>query len=65
MILLQGKTRTDGLTKEYFHELLAITLSKSLVLFLGKYHQQIDGVALGSALGPTVANIFLISHGQI
>jgi hypothetical protein len=27
--------------------------------FLGKFYDQIDGVAMGSPLGPTLANIFM------
>ena len=38
---------------------------KSLVLFKGEYYEQIDGVAMGSPLGITSANIFLSYHEQI
>ena len=40
-------------------------MSGSLVLFDGEYYKQIDGVAMGSSLGLTFANIFLSYHEQI
>ena len=40
-------------------------MPESLVLFNGEYYKQIDGVAMGSPLGPTFANIFLSYHEQI
>ena len=36
-----------------------VVLRKSHFLFDGKYYDQIDGVAMGSPLGPVVANIFM------
>ena len=45
-----------------FHQLLTVTMSESLVLFDGEYYKQRDGVAMGSPLGPTFANIFLSYH---
>ena len=53
-----------GITKDYFPELLSIYMSESLVLFDGEFYKQIDGVAMGSLLGPTLANIFLCFHEQ-
>ena len=35
-------------------------MSESLVLFDGKYYKQIDGVAMGSPLGPAFPNIFSV-----
>ena len=40
-------------------------MSESLVLFDGEFYKQIDGVAMVSPLGPTLANIFLCFHEQI
>ena len=40
-------------------------MSESVVLFNGEYNKQIDGVAIGSPLGPTLAFIFLSSHEEI
>ena len=38
------------------------TLKESITLFDNKYYSQIDGVAMGSPSGPTLANIFLCYH---
>ena len=59
-ILFYDRTKIDGITKDYFHDLLIICMSESLVLFDGEYYKQIDGVAMGSPLGPTFANIFFV-----
>ena len=64
-LLFTDKPNNDGFTKTDFHELLTITLSESLVLFNNEYCKQIDGVAIGSPLGPTFANIFLSCYKQI
>ena len=39
--------------------MLSLTLKESIILFENNYYSQIDGVAMGSSLGPTLANIFL------
>ena len=36
--------------------------SKTHFLFNGKYYDQIDGVTMGSPLGPTLANLFMGHH---
>ena len=64
-ILFYDRTNIDGITKDYFHDLLTICMSESLVLFDGEYYKQIDGVAMGCHLGPTFANIFLCFYEQI
>ena len=64
-ILFYDRTNIDGITKYYFHYLLTICMSESLVLFDREYYKQIDGVAMGSPLGPTFANIFLCFYEQI
>ena len=47
--------------KEMF-EMLSLTLKRLIILFDNKYYSQIDGVAMGSPLGPTLTNIFLCYH---
>ena len=64
-ILFYDRTNIDGITKDYFHDLLTICMSESLVLSDGEYYKQTDGVAMGSPLGPTFANIFLCFYEQI
>ena len=57
--LLFNNTETvDGLSRSEFKELLTIATTESFILFDGEYHRQIDGVAMGSPLGPTLANVF-------
>ena len=64
-LLFNDKPNIDGFTKTDFHELHTVTLSESLILFNNEYYKQIDGVAMGSPLGPTFANIFLSYYEQI
>ena len=52
----------SGLTKTQFRQLLELATKESFILFNGKYYKQTDGVAMGSPLGPTLANIFLCYH---
>ena len=52
----------SGLNKQQVLEMLSLTTKENVILFDGKYYSQIDGVAMGSPLGPTFANIFLCHH---
>jgi len=49
----------NGLNKESLKKLLIICTQKSHFQFNGIYYEQIDGVAMGSPLGPLFANIFM------
>ena len=40
-------------------------MSESLILFDHEFSEQHDGVAMGSPLGPTLANVFLCYHQKI
>ena len=42
--------------------MLLLTTKESVILFDQKYYSQIDGEAMDSLLGPTLANIFLCYH---
>ena len=61
-LAFKEKEEVKGLSKEQFRTLLSIATKESLILFNGCYYQQVDGVAMGSPLGPTLANIFLCHH---
>ena len=37
--------------------MFSLTTKENIILFDHKYYSQIDGVAMGSLLGPTLANI--------
>ena len=55
----QRKWKFKGLTRIEFKLLLEFPTKYALILFNGKYCEQIDGVVMGSPLGPTLANVFL------
>ena len=63
--LFEDRTHVDNLSKDSFCELLTRTMSESLVLFDQQFYKQHDGVAIGSPLGPTLANVFLCYHEKI
>ena len=42
--------------------MLSLNTKENVILFDEKYYSQIDGVTMGSPLGPTFANIFLCHH---
>ena len=60
--LFKDTTEVSGMTKCQFRSLLELATKESFILFNGSYYQQIDGVAMGSPLGPTLANVFLCFH---
>ena len=55
-----GQT-VSGHNKQQISEMLSLTTTEK-ILFDQKYYNQIDGVAIGFLLGPTLANIFLCYH---
>ena len=63
--LFQDRTHADNLSKDSFRELLTRTMSESLILFDQQFYKQHDGVAIGSPLGSTLANVFLCYHEKI
>ena len=42
--------------------MLSHTTKESVILFDDRFYKQLDGVAMGSSLGPTLANAFLCYH---
>ena len=63
--LFQDRTHVNNLSEDSFRELLTRTLCESLILFDQQFYKQRDAVAMGSPLGPTLANVFLCYHGKI
>ena len=57
--LFENNTKVNNLTKGSFQSLLELATLDSFFIFDGKYYKQKDGVAMGSLLGPTLANVFL------
>ena len=47
--------------KHDFRNLLNIATKESFFMFNNKYYKQVDGVAMGSPLGPALAKIFMCS----
>ena len=60
--LFKSDMTVSGLNKKEIFEMLSLTLKESIIWFDNKYYSQIDGVAMGSPSGPTLANIFLCYH---
>ena len=57
--LYANDTIINGIDKENFKKLLTLATKESFFLFNNKFYKQLDGVAMGSPLGPTLANAFL------
>lgn len=51
-----------NLTTLQFKSLLEFCLKQSAFVFNDQLYKQLDGVAMGSSLGPTLANAFLYHH---
>ena len=51
-----------GIEHTKFKKLLSLATTESMFLFNDKYYKQIDGVAMGSPLGPTLANAFMCHY---
>ena len=54
----------EGLSKSELKELLSLATKDSHFIFDGTLYKQIDKVAIGSTLGPTLANAFLFYHDK-
>ena len=53
------RKKVKGMLKRHFKQLLTLSVKSSFFLINGVYYKQIDSVAMGSPLGPTLVNIFL------
>ena len=58
--LFENTETVESLSKIEFKELLSLATKESYFIFNGKLYRQVDGVAIGSPLGPTMANAFLV-----
>ena len=59
------KVKVKGISKRDFKRLLEIATKGTVFFFNGKYYIQKDGVAMGSPLGPALANAFLAHHETV
>ena len=57
-----NKKRFKGLLEKDFKQFLTLSVKSSCFLLNNVYYQQVDGVAMGSPLGPTLANLFLVNY---
>ena len=60
--LKNNNVKIENLTYAQIREMLDIATKTSTILFNNKFYSQTDGVAMGSPLGPTLANAFLCSQ---
>ena len=51
-------------SQKFFSDLLNLATKESFFMFNNKFYIQVDGVAMGSILGPIMANIFLSHHEE-
>ena len=58
----EPSAKFHNFSKNQFRNLLKLSVKNTYFFFNGKLYEQIDGVAMGSPLGPTLANIFLCYH---
>ena len=59
-----AKDKIDGIWKSDFKELLCLSTKGTVFYFNGCYYRQCDGVAMGSPLGPALANAFLCFYEE-
>ena len=60
--LFENESTVCDLNKKEITEMLSLTTKESIILFDREFYSQIDGVAIGSPLGPTLANVFLCHY---
>ena len=63
--LFKDRTHVDNLSKGSSRELLTRSMSESFISFDQEFYKKHDGVAMGSPLVPTLANISLCYHENI
>ena len=63
--LFNNNTKVININRNNFEKLLRAALQNNFFNFEVKIYKQIDGVAMGSPLCPTLANAFLCFHEQI
>ena len=60
-IILKSNPRIK-ISKDELKKLFQFATSQSHFLFDGQFYDQVDGVAMGSPLGPVLANLFMAYH---
>ena len=62
--LFKNSNIVHGLNKSEFNDLLSLAIKELYFIFNNILYKQIDGVAIGSPLGPSLANAVLAQHKQ-
>ena len=57
-LVFHKKKKVKGMLKRHFKQLFTLSVKSSCFLLNDVYYKQVDGVAMGSPLGPTLANLF-------
>ena len=60
-LLYKNVDVVEGINKSEFENLLSLATQESYFMFSDILYKQKNGVAMGSRLGPTIANVFLSS----
>ena len=55
--LYKDDEHSPKISRDSFHNFLTVATKESFFMYNNKFHNQIDGVAIGSPLGPALANI--------
>ena len=63
--LFSNNFYSGKLSRKDLHDLRKQATAESSFIFDNKFYKQIDGVAMGSPLGPTMANAFLCHYDKI
>ena len=56
------KRKINGLSKSDFRNLLKLKTMGTVFYFNGNYYKQLDSVAMGAPLGPTLPDVVLCHH---
>ena len=60
--LFKSNSSIHSLNKKQIPEMLSLTTKESIILFDMAFYTQVDSVAMGSPLGPSLVNAFLCHH---
>ena len=60
--LFKSSQTVSSLNKQQVLEMLSLTTKKNVILFDPRFYSQIDGIAMGSPLDPTLTNFFLCHY---
>ena len=61
-LVFHKKKKVKGILERHFKQLLTFSVKSSCFRFNDVYYKQVDGVVMGSPLGPTLTNCFLVYY---